>query len=111
MRLSNVARGLAPVLATVTVAFVVQAPARAWIGYQSCHCHPSCAVFHSEFYGYYRTCWRLWPPQPPCPPALHAMTRSPAVGEIVEEGEPLPPPRKEPVKNSNAPKSERPSKK
>ncbi len=34
------------------------------------HCH-SCLskdVFYSEFYGYYRTCWRRWPGgQPPCP--------------------------------------------
>ena len=36
------------------------------------HCH-SCLskdVYYSEFYGYYRTCWRRWPGgQPPCPPS------------------------------------------
>jgi hypothetical protein len=36
-------------------------------GYR-CNCEASAAVFHSPFYGYYRTCWRPWPGgQPPCP--------------------------------------------
>ena len=36
-------------------------------GYK-CNCEPSIAVYHSPFFGYYRTCWRRWPGgQPPCP--------------------------------------------
>src|SRR5262249_30763886 len=36
-------------------------------GYR-CNCEPPIAVFHSPFFGYYRTCWRPWPGgQPECP--------------------------------------------
>jgi hypothetical protein len=37
-------------------------------GYSGCRCNPGCEVFSSDFYGYYRTCWRPWPGgQPECP--------------------------------------------
>ena len=33
-----------------------------------CHKCLSKDVYYSDFYGYYRTCWRRWPGgQPPCP--------------------------------------------
>ena len=47
-------------------------------------CTPSTAVYHSEFYGYYRTCWRRWPGgQPPCPVAaapVQAEEKAPRLG-------------------------------
>jgi hypothetical protein len=37
----------------------------------ACGCRPSTAVFSSPFFGYYPTCWRLFPPgQPTCPPIV-----------------------------------------
>jgi len=47
------------------------------------HCQRplSNAVSYSDFYGYYRTCWRRWPnTQPPCP-ASESVTEIPAKGE------------------------------
>jgi hypothetical protein len=32
-------------------------------------CSANGAVFESEFFGYYPTCWRRFPPQPECCPA------------------------------------------
>jgi hypothetical protein len=59
-----------------------------------CRCQPSCAVFHSDFYGYYRTCWRPWPgTQPPCPPCAQppvpVVTPPPAVGAATPQAPPL----------------------
>lgn len=66
--------------------------AHAGYGYWGCRCHPSCEVFHSEFYGYYRTCWRPWPGgQPECPVYMgHPVPLAPA-----KPAETLPPPVQE----------------
>jgi len=62
------------------------------------HCEPSSAVYHSPFFGYYRTCWRPWPGgQPPCPcyPSVQP-TEQPLPPGTGEPGvELLPPPRLE----------------
>lgn len=66
-------------------------------GYK-CNCEPSTAVYHSPFFGYYRTCWRPWPGgQPPCPCYAVAEAGGPtapagAPGRTIEQ---LPPPRPE----------------
>jgi hypothetical protein len=64
-----------------------------------CNCEPSLAVYHSPFYGYYRTCWRPWPGgQPPCPcyPSPTATEQpTPRAGTSERTIEQLPPPRPE----------------
>ena len=61
------------VLASVLALFEAIGPAASagdhgWWGYHGCKCDPGCEVFSSDFYGYYRTCWRPWPGgQPECP--------------------------------------------
>jgi hypothetical protein len=38
----------------------------AWAGKTPHRCNATGAVFQSEFFGYYPTCWRQFPPQPEC---------------------------------------------
>jgi hypothetical protein len=74
---------------------------RGWAaGCTSCsRCQPSEAVFHSPFYGYYRTCWRPWPGgQPPCPCYTSPKTAAPPAPTRTPSELPLellPPPRLE----------------
>jgi hypothetical protein len=66
-------------------------------GYK-CNCQPSLEVYHSPFFGYYRTCWRPWPGgQPECPRYVVAETEKPRarVGGPERTIELLPPPRPE----------------
>jgi hypothetical protein len=65
--------------------------------HRSC-CEPSGEVFHSPFFGYYRTCWRPWPGgQPTCPRYPIPDFPGPAVQPGTSERaiELLPPPRPE----------------
>jgi hypothetical protein len=63
----------------------------------SCHKTLSKEVYYSDFYGYYRTCWRRWPnTQPPCPPCEapgEVASQTPKAGE--SELELLPAPKTE----------------
>jgi hypothetical protein len=71
----------------------------------NCHCQPSTAVFHSPFYGYYRTCWRPWPGgQPPCPCYPPPVTEQPAprAGTSERTIEQLPLPRPEEPETNEA---------
>jgi hypothetical protein len=62
-----------------------------------CKCCASPEVFHSDFFGYYRTCWRAWPGgQPPCPVVGVVITEMP-------EGTGTPPPEKLPNPRPEAP--------
>jgi hypothetical protein len=65
-----------------------------------CRCSPTPEVFHSEFFGYYRTCWRPWPGgQPPCPPYVVGTVEIAVPAEAPEKlpsakPEPAPAPKK-----------------
>jgi hypothetical protein len=64
-----------------------------------CRCCSSPEVFHSDFFGYYRTCWRPWPGgQPPCPVIGVVISEAPATVEAapVQSPEKLPSPKPEP---------------
>jgi hypothetical protein len=66
-------------------------------GYR-CNCEPSIAVYHSPFFGYYRTCWRPWPGgQPLCPSYAIVQAGEPTSrrGTAERTLEQLPPPRPE----------------
>jgi hypothetical protein len=86
---------LALVAAAVAVVFGTSVCAS---GYK-CNCEPSTAVYHSPFFGYYRTCWRTWPGgQPSCPahPTPEAAeANAPATKERTIEQLPLPRPEPE----------------
>jgi hypothetical protein len=62
-------------------------------------CQPSNAVFYSEFFGYYPTCWRQWPGgQPLCPgqhpPAKTTLRKEDRSLELLPAPLPEPPPPK-----------------
>ncbi len=69
-----------------------------WAEVCKSRCEPSIAVYHSPFFGYYRTCWRTWPGgQPPCPrqPSLQAGEPALPAGTTERTIEQLPQPRPE----------------
>jgi hypothetical protein len=67
--------------------------ARADILFFGCNCMPSCSVFQSDFFGYYRTCWRPWPGgQPECPVYVPPLPEAAAKGAATLEPLPTPMP-------------------
>jgi hypothetical protein len=66
-----------------------------------CRCCQSPEVFHSDFFGYYRTCWRPWPgTQPPCPVIGVVIAETPLPAEPPA---PAKPPEKLPSPRPDAP--------
>lgn len=65
-------------------------------------CCPSPEVFYSDFFGYYRTCWRPWPGGQPFCPVYGTVTveavEMPAPGRAAPEKLPSPKPEAAPVK-------------
>jgi hypothetical protein len=71
MYLKNLNKILIIFLATALGLLVLcpRASAIWWSRKSTLCCHDSKSVYHSDFYGYYRTCWKPFPDtQPPCPP-------------------------------------------
>src|SRR6516164_2178963 len=77
------------------IAFFFSSDAQA--GYRPkkpCRCNDNGSVFESEFFGYYPTCWRKFPPQPECCPAPEV---TPVKPKPVAEALPEPKPAKAPA--------------
>jgi hypothetical protein len=101
------------------VAFLLPAYASDHVGYKGCRCNPTFEAFHSDTFGYYRTCWRAMGNPPCCPPTPKPADWSPprptpvppeptrAAPKETEKGsDKLPEPKlEEPANKPNPPKT------
>jgi hypothetical protein len=85
------------VLFVLALTTVFAAPRVGWAAVKLAkRLNPTCDIYRSEFFGYYPTCWRRFPPQPPCPAACSAALEN--LPEPKPEGKPETKPEAPPAK-------------